>query len=506
MQYRSTTLNNSTLIKVSLVKGRFRGIEMLEYLMSSSVIRTRIAPSPTGEYHIGHLRTCLYDYAFAKQKGGQFVLRLENTDQKRYSPGSENRILQDIKDYGLTWDEGPDIGGPYGPYIQTERLNIYQKHLKVLLDQGNAYYCFCSQQRLDEMRQIQKAAKQIPKYDRCCLKLTPAEVHQKIAEGLPYVVRMKVPDNQTISFQDAIRGQIKINTKDIDDQVLMKSDGIPTYHFAVVVDDYLMKISHIFRGEEWITSTPKQILLYQFFGWEPPVFAHLTVLLDPSGQGKMSKRKGSVSARSFLDAGYLPEALLNFLMLLGWNPGTNQEKFTLNEFVQQFSLDHLHKKSPIFDHKKLDYLNGVYVREKLDSELLPYFKKFLPAATDDQIKTLVPALKDRIIKFSDLRESLKFLFEDIVYDRELLLKKGTEPKIAKTMLTETRKLFSDFSDLQNKIDKLIATNLWPKGDYFMVLRVAICGTAFTPPVVECLPALGQASCIRKLDIALELLK
>lgn len=474
--------------------------------MNSNPVRTRIAPSPTGEYHIGHLRTCLYDYAYAKQQGGQFVLRIENTDQKRYSPGSENRILQDIKDYGLTWDEGPDIGGPFGPYIQTERLNLYQKYLKQLLDEGHAYYCFCSQERLDEMRETQKAAKKIPKYDRQCLHLSAEEVKKNLDEGKPFVVRMRVPDNQVISFDDAIRGKIKINTKDMDDQVLMKSDGIPTYHFAVVVDDHLMNITHIFRGEEWITSTPKQILLYQFFGWNVPVFAHLTVLLDPSGKGKMSKRKGSVSARSFLDDGYLPDALLNFLMLLGWNPGTNQEIFSLEDFVKQFSLEHLHKKSPIFDRKKLDYINGLYIRQKTEAELLPYFRKFIPSATEEQLSILIPVLKERTVKFSDLLETTRFLFEDVVYNKELLLKKGTDPQVAIDMLTQTKTLFADFSDLQNRITNLIKSNNWNVGEYFMVLRVAICGVAFTPPVVECLPALGQDSAIRKIDIALGLLK
>src|SRR3989339_1928489 len=253
----------------------------------SPTVRTRIAPSPTGEYHIGHLRTCLYDYALAKKYKGQFIVRLENTDQKRYVPGSENRILEDIKDYGLTWDEGPDIGGPYGPYIQTERLDIYQKYARQLLDNGFAYHCVCTEDRLKETRELKKAAGKLPKYDRHCLSLSAAEVQEKLKNGEKYVVRMRVPDNQTISFTDQVRGQITFNTNDIDDQVLVKSDGIPTYHFAVVVDDHLMEITHVFRGEEWIPSTPKQILLYQFFNWPIPIFAHLTVLMDPDGRGKM---------------------------------------------------------------------------------------------------------------------------------------------------------------------------------------------------------------------------
>ena len=471
-----------------------------------STVRTRIAPSPTGEYHIGHLRTCLYDYALAKKNNGQFIIRIEDTDQKRLVPGAVDRILKDITDYALTWDEGPDIGGPYAPYTQTERLNIYQKYIKELLDKGLAYYCFCTEERLTEMREIQKAAKKLPKYDRHCLNLTSAEIDEKLKQGLPYVVRLKVPDNKIISFIDAIRGEIKINSNDIDDQVLIKSNGIPTYQFAVVIDDHLMNISHVLRGEEWISSTPKQIILYEAFDWEKPIFVHLTVLMNPDGHGKMSKRKGSVSARSFLDDGYLPEALLNFLMLLGWNPGTDQELFTLDEFVKEFSLEHLHKKSPIFDRKKLDYFNGLYIRQKNEEELFPYFKKFLPLATDEQIKILLPVLKDRLVKFSDLPEQVKFLFEDVEYDKELLLKKGTSPELATEMLTKSKELFADFTSLQDRLMNLIKDNNWNTGEFFMVFRVAICGVAFTPPVVECLPSLGQEGTIRKIDLALAKLK
>ncbi|HBP51662.1 MAG: Glutamate-tRNA ligase [Candidatus Shapirobacteria bacterium GW2011_GWE1_38_10] len=475
-------------------------------MSDTNIVRTRMAPSPTGELHIGGLRTLLYDYALARQNHGQFILRLEDTDQKRHVEGAESRIFQVIKDYGLSWDEGPDIGGPYGPYVQTKRLNIYQKYIKELLDQDLAYYCFCSEQRLTEMREVQKAAHKVPKYDRHCLKLSSKEIKQKIENGEKYVIRLKMPDNENIVFKDLIRGEIKFNTNELDDQVLIKSDGIPTYHFAVVVDDHLMKITHIFRGEEWISSTPKQILLYKYFKWEVPNFAHLTVLLDPSGHGKMSKRHGSTHARAFLDDGYLPEAMLNFLMLLGWNPGTDKELFTLDEFIKEFNLEHLHKKSPIFDRKKLDYFNGLYIRQKSDEELFPYFKKFLPQASDEQIKILIPVLKERLIKFSDLSEQVKFLFEDVDYDKDLLLKKGTSSELAAEMLNKTKELLSDFTNLSSRILNLISENSWNTGEFFMVFRVAICGSSFTPPLVECLPALGQEGTIRKLDLALTKLK
>ena len=471
-------------------------------MIDSGTIRTRMAPSPTGELHIGGLRTLLYDYALAKKNNGQFILRIEDTDQKRLVPGSQDRILQVIKDYGLSWDEGPDIGGSYGPYVQTERLEIYKKYIKELLDKGLAYRCFCTEDRLTKVRETQKANKQVPRYDQHCLHLTPEEIQKNLDNKIPYTIRMTIPRNQTIIFEDLIRGKIKFNTNDIDDQVLIKSNGIPTYHFAVVVDDHLMKITHVFRGEEWLTSAPKHLLLYQYFGWEPPLFAHLTVLLNPDGKGKLSKRTGSTHARAFLDEGYLPEAMLNFLMLLGWNPGDDREFFTLDEFVQAFNTDHLHKKSPIFDRKKLDYLNGYYLRQKTDDELFALFKKYLPQATDEQIKILVPVLKERIVKLSDLVSQTKFLFEDVNYDKDLLLKKGTSPENAKLMLIKTKEILKNFDDIQNRIMEMIKENNWNLGEYFMVFRVAICGFVFTPPVVECLSALGQEKTLSKLQIAI----
>jgi glutamyl-tRNA synthetase len=480
-------------------------------MFENKTVRTRMAPSPTGEYHIGHIRTLLYNYAFAKKNNGQFIIRIEDTDQKRFVSGAQERILQVIKDYGLSWDEGPDIGGPFGPYVQTQRLEIYKKYIQELLDKDLAYYCFCSADRLEKMREIQKINKQIPKYDRCCLKLTKEQIEENLKNNVPYVIRLKVPTNENIIFKDIIRGSIKINTNEIDDQVLVKSDGIPTYHFAAVVDDHLMEITHIIRGDEWISSAPKQILLYRYFGWEVPNYAHLPVFLDPSGKGKMSKRKGTVSARSFLDEGYLPEALINFLMLLGWNPGDNREFFSLDEFVKEFSLEHLHKKQPIFDRKKLDYFNGYYIRQKTNEELAVLFKKFLPDADDNTINQLIPILKERIVKLKDLVDQTKFLFEDVNYEKDLLLQGNITSDQANEFLNKTKDLLNnlqtfDFENLQNKIMDLIKSNNWNTGQFFMVFRVAICGVSFTPPIVECLPILGKEKTIHKIDIALDKLR
>lgn len=471
-------------------------------MIDKKTIRTRIAPSPTGELHIGTLRTLLYDYALAKKNNGQFIFRLEDTDQKRYVPGSEKRLLEVIKNYGLNWDEGPDIGGPYAPYVQTERLEIYNKYIKELLDKGLAYRCFCTEERLTKMREEQKAAKKLPRYDQRCLNLSKEEIKKNLDNKIPHTIRMVIPKNETIVFEDLIRGKIKFNTNEIDDQVLIKSNGIPTYHFAAVVDDHLMKITHVFRGEEWLTSTPKHILLYRYFNWEAPLFAHLAVLLNPDGKGKMSKRSGKTHAQAFLDEGYLPEAMLNFLMLLGWNPGTENEIFTLEEFIKEFDIKHLHKKAPTFDRKKLDYFNGHYLRQKTDKELFVLFKKFLPKASNEQIKILVPVLKERIVKLSDLKVQVKFLFEDPDYDKDLLLKKGTSPELAIEMLNKSKELISNFKNLTERFLNLIKENNWNTGEFFMVFRVAICGSVFTPPVVECLPALGKEKTIQKIDAAI----
>lgn len=473
--------------------------------------RTRMAPSPTGEYHIGHIRTLLYNYALARQTGGQFIIRIEDTDQKRFVPGATERILQVIKDYGFNWDEGPHIGGPHSPYIQTQRLDIYQQHIEKLISLGGAYYCFCSEERLASMRAIQKDDHQLPKYDRHCLNLSPSEVQANLAKKIPYVIRLKMPQNEVIKITDAVRGVITFNTNDVDDQVLVKSNGIPTYHLAAGIDDHLMGVTHILRGDEWISSLPKQYMIYKYFGWELPTFAHLTVFLDPEGRGKMSKRHGSVSARSFLDDGYLPQAVLNFLMLLGWNPGTPQEIISLKEFIKIFSINKLHTKQPVFDRKKLDYFNGYYIRQMADGQLVPYFKKFLPQASDDQVRGLIPVLKDRISKFSELPAQLAFLFADVEYDPSLLLQRGASTELAIEMLTKINDTLRNidnwqYETIQETLMKLIAANGWNTGQFFMVFRVAVCGAVHTPPLVEILPLLGRENTLRKLDIALNKLR
>lgn len=433
------------------------------------MVKTRFAPSPTGEIHIGALRTILYNYAFARHHNGKFVLRIEDTDQKRLVKGAIDRIQKDIVDMGLTFDEGP--------FIQTERLSIYNEYIQKLIESGYAYYCFCTQERLKSLNS---------KYDRHCLKLSKEEIEEKLKNKEPHVIRLKLPDNEVITFKDAVRGDISFNTKDLDDQVLIKSDGIPTYHFAVVIDDHLMEITHVMRGDEWISSTPKQILLYRYLGWEPPIFAHLTALLDPNNKGKMSKRHGAVFVRQFLDEGYLPEAILNYLMLLGWNPGTEQEIFTLDDFISQFTLEKLHKSQPIFDPIKLKYFNGLYIRQKTNEEL----SKLIP----NYDSKYIPLIKSRIETLKDVDELLEFTKTDVNPPKEL---------INNQMLSEIKNILETteftFDKLQENFLSLIKEKNYKTGDFFMTLRVAICGKKITPPVVESMMILGKESCIRKIN-------
>lgn len=469
-----------------------------------SIVRTRFAPSPTGELHIGAMRTILYNYALAKQSDGQFILRIEDTDQKRLVPGAAERQIKDMKDFGLNYDEGPDVGGPFAPYTQSQRLNIYQRYIKQLLDQGHAYYCFCTSERLSEMRAAQVAQKKIPRYDRACRNLSQQEVETKLKQGLPYVIRLKVPDDETISFTDLIRGEIGVNSNEVDDQVLIKSDGIPTYHFAVVVDDHLMEITHVLRADEWLASTPKHVLLYRYFDWQPPQFVHLTALLDPTHKGKMSKRHGSVFARQFLDAGYLPQALLNFLMLLGWNPGTNQEIFTLDEFVKAFSLNKLHKKQPVFDRKKLDYFNGLYIRQKTDKELLDLLRPFMPGAKDRLILDLIPLIKDRIITLKDAYALTRFIYEETEVDVKLFASRNIAPADAAIFLKGARDVLSwvkvwQVPSLQEALLGLIKDKGWSTGAFFMAFRIALANSPVTPPIVDCLPLMGQEKVLSRLD-------
>lgn len=476
--------------------------------MSNQVVRTRMAPSPTGEYHVGHIATLLKNYAYAKHCGGQFVLRIEDTDRERLVPGAVDRIMGVIRDYGLDWDEGPSKGGPYEPYVQSERLPSYKVKAEELVAAGKAYYCFCSRERLEQVRDAQRASNIPPKYDRHCRALSESEVQQRLAAGESYVIRLKVPDNTPVVFTDLVRGQIEVNSDVVDDQVLLKSDGFPTYHLAVVVDDHAMQITHILRGEEWISSTPKHVLLYQAFGWQAPVFAHIPVFLNPDGKGKMSKRKGTVSARSFLDAGYLPEALLNFFMILGWAREDQTEVLTLEDYIREFDPKDISAKSVVFDMQKLNWLNGVYIRKLPESELTVRLKKFLP---DDfpqaKLAEILPLVSERLVTLADIADLTAFFYRPVAHDREVLLKKSS-PEIVKGQIQETIVALEAISPwgvpaLEETLRGLAIAREWKNSQYFMVLRVAVTGKTATPPLFETMTVLGKEQCLGRLNQALQ---
>lgn len=470
-------------------------------------IRTRMAPSPTGDYHVGHIATLLKNYAFAKRHGGKFVLRIEDTDQERKVEGAVERIMGVIRAFGLDWDEGPDKDGPYAPYTQSERLPMYREAAQRLIESGSAYYCFATKEELDAMREKAIAQKQPPKYDGTYRDYPLAEAQKRVAAGEPYVIRLKVPKDEEVSFVDLLRGTITVQSNEVDDTVLLKSDGYPTYHLAVVVDDNAMKISHVMRGEEWITSTPKHILLYKAFGWEPPVYAHIPVFLNPDGKGKMSKRKGAVAAQDFINKGYLPEAMLNFFMILGWAPKDEQEILTLDEYIEQFDPADISSKSVVFDLDKLDWINGMYIRALDDSVLAEKLQSYLPIDfPQDLLSKVLPLIKERLVTLADIEKLTTFFYRDIQVPQELLLKKA-DADIVGEQLQLTHKKLSQVKvwntlAIEEVIRELQTENEWKRGQYFMMLRIAVTGESATPPLFETMEALGKEKVLDRIKSAL----
>ncbi|MEH6389435.1 glutamate--tRNA ligase [Pseudomonas profundi] len=362
-------------------------------------VRTRIAPSPTGDPHVGTAYIALFNQCFARQHGGKFILRIEDTDQVRSTAESEKRILDSLRWLGLEWDEGPDVGGPHGPYRQSERSAIYQEHSEQLINGGHAFRCFCTSERLDALRAEQMANKQTPGYDGHCLNLEAGEVERRLASGEPHVVRMKVPTEGICTVQDMLRGEIEIPWEQVDMQVLMKADGLPTYHLANVVDDHLMGITHVLRGEEWINSAPKHMLLYQFFGWDMPQLCHMPLLRNPD-KSKLSKRKNPTSITFYERMGYLPHAVLNYLGRMGWSMPDEREKFSLDEMVAHFDIQRVSLGGPIFDVEKLAWLNGQWIRELSENDFVEAVQRW--ALNPEYLRPMVPLVQARVETFSDL--------------------------------------------------------------------------------------------------------
>lgn len=459
-------------------------------------IRTRIAPSPTGEdIHIGNLYTALINFAFAKKNKGKFIIRIEDTDRERFVTDSEAQILNTIKKFGITYDEGPDIQGPFAPYRQSERLEIYKKYALELIERGHAYYCFCSKERLEELRSILQKEKKHIKYDKQCLNIV-SNATERVKNGESHVIRLNIPQNRTITFHDIIRGDISFESNEIDDQVLIKSDGYPTYHMAVVVDDKLMEISHVIRAEEWISSTPKHILLYEFFQWEQPVFAHLPILRNPN-RSKLSKRKNPVWAGWYLEQGYLPEAVLNYLALMGWSHPEEKEVFDLDEFIKYFELKDINPAGPIFDVTKLTWMNGMYIRKYQISNIKDQIYKYLGKKYSEEIigKT-IPLIQERIKKLSDYLPLCEFFFkEPVSYEIDLSSKK----ELIQKTLEVLKKIEQWKADEIGEKMQQLAKNLQIKNsEFFMILRIAITGKKISPPLNESMEILGKEIVIKRL--------
>jgi nondiscriminating glutamyl-tRNA synthetase len=488
---------------------------------------TRFAPSPTGYLHIGSLRTVLYNYLFAKKNNGKFMLRIEDTDRSRYVEGSIENLLQVLASVGLIADEGPNNPGTKGPYLQSERLPIYRKYVDQLISHKQAYHCFCSSERLDELRTEQSSLGLATKYDGKCRYLSSQEIDAELKTGKTYTVRLAVPKNKEVVFDDIIKGRVSVNTKDVDDQVLLKSDGFPTYHMAVVVDDHLMEITHVIRGEEWVPSTPKHILLYEAFGWDIPAFTHLPLLLGKDKK-KLSKRVGDVSVESYLQKWFLPEAILNYISLLWWNPKTTEEIFSMSELIDRFELKEVHKAGAVFDIERLEWFNSRYIikyetdilynklvtyLQRYDAEYLTHIKTF----PETYIKKILTELKTRLKRLDEFKELSFFFFEDI---GALKLDLIVNPKMKIDSLLDAR-TFLEFglSVLKEKITNTdnieifkeiyisqIATSGYKNGQILWPLRVALSNQEFSPWALELLFLFWREKSIERIEKILKVWK
>lgn len=480
--------------------------------MINENIRVRFAPSPTGYLHIGGLRTALYNYLLARHNKGKFILRIEDTDRNRFVEGAVDNLIDTLKWVGLDYDEGPDKTGDYGPYMQSERLPIYKENIEKLISVKKAYYCFCSQERLKEVREkFQKEGLQ-PMYDKHCLHLSESERNEKLEAGIPYVVRLNVEPGKQIVLNDTVRGEVTFNSDIVDDQVLIKSDGYPTYHLANVVDDHYMKITHVIRGEEWLPSTPKHIILYDYFGWEKPVFAHLPLLLNPD-KSKLSKRQGDVAVEDYRSKGYLQEALINFVALLGWNFADDKEFYRMDELIEKFSLDGVNKAGAVFNIEKLNWLNAEHLRSKPLGELINLLReelkhtKYLSARFSDEfLGQVIEAMKERVSFIKEIPEKGSYLFEEPEEYDEAVVKKRWKTDSAehlKILVEEFSKLSNPQKEdyehaLRQTAEKLgIGT-----GKLIHPVRLAVSGVGGGPGVFDILYIIGKDSTIDRLNKAI----
>lgn len=478
-------------------------------------VRTRFAPSPTGYMHIGNLRTALFTYLIAKQNDGDFILRIEDTDQERYVDGAVDVIYKTLKDVGLNWDEGPDVGGPVGPYVQSERMGMFKQYAVELVEKGEAYYCFCDKERLDEVKAIQEASGIMPMYDRHCRNLSKEEVQEKLDAGVPYVIRQKVPLEGEVTFHDALYGDITVDCSTLDDQILIKTDGMPTYNFANVVDDHLMGITHVVRGNEYLASAPKYNLLYKAFGWEVPEYIHVEHIMKDK-QHKLSKRDGDASYEDLMQKGYLKEAVINYIALLGWAPKGENEIFSLEELIKEFDIQGLSKSPAIFDPMKLKAINGKYIKalspERFADYAIPYIKQSVKRE-DVDLMEIAELLQARTELFTDIPEAVDFI--DALPDYDIALythkKMKTNPENSLDSLKAVLPVLDSIDEkdwtidnIHEKLFELIAQKEVKNGIILWPLRVAVSGKAFTPGGgIEICHIIGKQDSIERIKKGIE---
>ena len=474
---------------------------------------TRFAPSPTGYMHIGNLRTALYSYLIAKHDEGTFILRIEDTDRERLVEGATDIIKSTLAITGLNYDEGPDVGGDHGPYVQSERKEIYMEYAKKLVDMGYAYYCFCTKERLEELH----AEDATGGYDRHCRNLSKEEVEANLKAGMPFVIRQKMPLEGTTSYVDSVFGEISMNNSELQDQILMKADGYPTYNFCHVIDDYLMGVTHVVRGSEYLTSTPKYVLLYDAFGWARPTYVHLPLMMGKNADGsvsKLSKRHGAVSFQDLVDDGYLPEAIINYIALLGWCPKQSEtEFFSLDDLKKLFTIDGVSKSPAVFDFEKLLWFNGEYIHKLDDAVFTEKANKFIKTDIPESVnkEKMLALLKTRVSKFSELDEKMSFFINLPEYEKELFLNKKNKIadfEVVKTVLTAAKDILADVSAFDN--DSLfsalmpLSEQLGMKvGAIMWCIRIAVSGMSATPGgATEIMEVIGKDESLARIDIAL----
>ncbi len=478
--------------------------------MNKPLPRVRFAPSPTGFLHIGGLRTALYNFLFAKNQNGKIILRIEDTDRKRFVDGAVENLIDTLTWSGITFDEGPNVGGNFAPYLQSERLSIYQEFTQKLVSENKAYYCFCTPERLENLREEQQKLK-LPqaKYDKLCLYLSKKEIEEKINSGTTYVIRLNVLPDQKVFFDDVIRDRVEFETNNIDDQVLLKSDGFPTYHLANVVDDHLMEITHVIRGEEWLSSTPKHILLYEYFGWMKPVFAHLPLLFN-TDKSKLSKRQGDVAVEDYRAKGYLKEALINFVALLGWNFGDDKEFYEIDELIQKFSLDRVHKAGAVFNIEKLNWLNFEHLKRKPDTEVLKMLRtelensEFSKSNYDDAyLLKIINVMKERVtFVYEYITKSSYFFKTPEVYEEQNLKKrwKDDSAELLKSLKDKFQTLVAPSKeDYEKALDETAIQFNTNKGNFIHPLRIAVSGVGEGPGVYDIVSIIGKDETVSRIN-------